>query len=128
MPGGRSEAVDAEPLLHFAREAMLGLVTLDAEDLTPPRLTLPLIVSVWMRRARVGTGTARRALLELRSALLEASGVDAGCEPVPLLVSDPAVATLSLAVYLHGLLQRAAHVAATTRLDIAERAVDALVV
>jgi hypothetical protein len=113
-------------LLHFAREAVLGLVTLESEDLSPPRLTLPLTVSVWMRRSRVGTGTARRALLELRTVLLEASGLDATCEPVPLSVSDPAVATLSLAVYLHGLLQRAAHGAATTRVAIAERAVEML--
>ena len=47
-------------------------------------------------------------------------------ELVPLPVSDPAVATLSLAVYLHGLLQRAAHAADTTRRDIAARAAEAL--
>ena len=128
MPGGWSQAVDDEPLTHFAREAVLGLVTLDAEDLTPRRLTLPLVVSVWMRRTGVGTNTARRALLRVRAALLEASGIDARREPVPLLVADPAVATLSLAVYLHGLLQRSATIAATTRLQMAERAVQSLIV
>ena len=126
MPGGRLEAIDEESRSRFAREAARGLVALDGEDLAHPRLTLPLIVSVWMRRSGAGTVTARRALLDVRAALLEESGLDEGTEPVPLLVADPAVATLSLAVYVHGLLRRSAHTLATSRHDMAERAVKAL--
>jgi hypothetical protein len=121
VPSERLEATDEESLQRFAREAIVGLATLDAEDLKPPRLTLPLIVSVWMRRAGVGTATARRGLLALRVALLDESGLDERTEPVPLPVADSAVATLSLAVYLHGLLRRSAHTAEASRQDMAER-------
>ena len=54
-------------------------------------------------------------MLELRAALLEASGLDERTEPVPLLVADPVAATISLAVYMDGLLQRAARMTATSR-------------
>jgi len=74
VPGGRLEAIDEESRSRFAREAARGLVALDGEDLAHPRLTLPLIVSVWMRRSGAGTVTARRALLDVRAALLEESG------------------------------------------------------
>jgi hypothetical protein len=121
VPSVRPEAIDEESVQHFAREAIVGLATLDSDDLTPPRLTLPLIVSVWMRRAGVGAATARLGLLALRGALLRESGLDERTEPVPLPVADPAMATLSLAVYLHDLLRRSAHTAAASRLDMAER-------
>ena len=51
-----------------------------------------------------------------------ASGLDERTEPVPLLLADPVAATISLAVYMDGLLQRAARMQATSREDIAQRA------
>ena len=47
-------------------------------------------------------------MLQLRAALLEVSGLDERTEPVPLLVADPVAAVISLAMYMDGLLQRAA--------------------
>ena len=123
MPIVRLHPVDETPADRFAHEAIHGLATLVPSDLTPGNLSLPLGLSLWMRRGRVGTDTACAVLLGLRDALLRVSGLDARTEPVPLLVSDPAAATVSLAMYLDGLLRRCARHAATTRLDMAERAV-----
>ncbi len=105
----------------------MGLAALEAEDRTPGNLSLPLGMSLWMRRGGVGVLGARAALLALRGALLEASGLDARSEPVPLVVADPSAATISLALYLDGLLERAASTARMSRQDMAERAVALLV-
>jgi hypothetical protein len=123
VPIVRLHPVDDDPADRFAHEAIHGLATLVPSDLTPGNLSLPLGLSLWMRRGRVGTDTACAVLLQLRDALLRVSGLDQRTEPVPLLVNDPGAATVSLAVYLDGLLRRCARHAATTRLDMAERAV-----
>ena len=122
MSGVRLELVEERSTARFAHEAMLGLADLEPEDLTHGNLTVPLGLSLWMRRGGIGVEDARDAMFELRAALLSASGLDERTEPVPLLLSDPVAATISLAVYVDGLLQRAARVAATSRLDMARRA------
>ena len=122
MSGVRLEVVEEESVERFAHEAMLGLADLESEDLTPGNLSVPLGLSLWMRRGRIRVETARDAMLVLRSALLEASGLDERTEPVPLLVADPVAATISLAVYMDGLLQRAARMTASSRVDVATRA------
>jgi len=122
VSGVRLEVVEDESLERFAHEAMLGLADLGPEDLAPGNLSVPLGLSLWMRRGRIRVETARDAMLELRSALLRASGLDERTEPVPLLVADPVAATISLAHYMDGLLQRAARMTATSRLDVATRA------
>jgi len=119
----RSELHEQANSAPFVRDAAVGLATLDPEDLGRGNLTLPLLLSVWMRRAEVGVEDARDALLELRSALVEASGLDRRTEPVPLCVADPAAAVLSLARYTEGLLGRASEAARTSRLEVARRAV-----
>jgi hypothetical protein len=101
---------------------MLGLADLEAEDLTYGNLSVPLGLSLWMRRGRIRVETARDAMLKLRTALLRASGLDEKTEPVPLLVADPVAATISLALYMDGLLQRAARMTQSSRVDIATRA------
>jgi len=118
----RLEAVEEESVERFVQEAMLGLADLEPEDLAHGNLTVPLGLSVWMRRGRIRVETARDAMLELRAAVLSASGLDERTEPVPLLLADPVAATISLAVYMDGLLQRAARMQATSREDIAQRA------
>ena len=55
-------------------------------------------------------------------ALLKASGLDERTEPVPLLLADPVAATINLAMYMDGLLQRAARMTATSHVDMATRA------
>ena len=122
MSGVRLEVVEEESRERFAREAILGLADLEPQDLEHGNLSVPLGLSLWMRRGRIRVETARDAMLELRAALLRVSGLDERTEPVPLLVADPAAATISLAVYMDGLLQRAARMASTSRVDIATRA------
>ena len=122
MSGVRLEVVEEESVERFAHEAMLGLADLESEDLAPGNLSVSLGLSLWMRRGRVRVETARDAMLELRGALLEASGLDERTEPVPLLVSDPVAATINLAMYMDGLLERAARMSTTSREDMARRA------
>ena len=122
MSGVRLEVVEEESVERFAHEAMLGLADLEAEDLTYGNLSVPLGLSLWMRRGRIRVETARDAMLKLRTALLSASGLDEKTEPVPLLVADPVAATISLALYMDGLLQRAARMTQSSRVDIATRA------
>ena len=105
MSGVRLEVVEEQTIDRFAREAMLGLADLEPEDLSPGNLTVPLGLSLWMRRGRIRVETARDAMLQLRAALLEVSGLDERTEPVPLLVADPVAAVISLATYMDGLLQ-----------------------
>jgi hypothetical protein len=122
VSGARLRVLEEQSTGHFAREAALGLATLDPTDLVAGNLTLRLALSLWMRRSRVGLRAARDALLQLREALISASGIDGRLEPVPLLVADPASCALSLALYIDGLLRRAAHVTATSRAEVAEHA------
>ena len=56
--------------------------------------------------------------------MLRASGLDERTEPVPLLLADPVAATISLALYMDGLLQRAARTNATSRAEMARRALE----
>ncbi|HXP33685.1 MAG TPA: hypothetical protein VN820_06675 [Acidimicrobiales bacterium] len=127
MSGMRLQAVEEESVERFAHEVLLGLADLESGDLDHGNLTLALGLSLWMRRGRIGVDAARDALLDLRAALVRASGLDERTEPVPLLLADPVAAIVSLARYMDGLLHRAARTAATSRLDMARRAL-ALVV
>jgi hypothetical protein len=103
---------------------MLGLADLEPEDLAQGNLTVPLGLSLWMRRGGIDIEAARDAMFDLRAALLSASGLDERTEPVPLIVADPVAATISLAVYVDDLLQRAARMAETSRIDMAQLALE----
>lgn len=109
--------------LAFVAEAARGLAMLTPEDLEGGILTLPFGLSAWMKRGGVDMAGAVEGLLVLRSALLAASGLEAGCEPVPMLARDGRTALINLAVYLDGLMRRAARFARATRRDMAETAV-----
>jgi hypothetical protein len=103
----------------FLREAAVGVADLVGEDLIPGNLTLPLCVSTWMATWGVDLDHACALMLELRSALLAVSGLDQASEPVPLMGGDRRNAIITLAVYLHGLVERGARLAATSRLELA---------
>jgi hypothetical protein len=122
VSGARLRLIEDNSTEQFAQEAALGLAALEQADLAPGNLTLRLGLSLWMRRAGIGLRAARDTLLHLREALITASGIDSHTEPVPLVVSDPATSALSLARYIDGLLHRAAHMTATSRHEVAERA------
>ncbi len=124
MSGMQLEALEEESVERFVHEAMRGLADLEPADLTPGNLTVPLGLSLWMRRGRIRVETARDAMLELRAAVLHASGLDERTEPVPLLVADPVAAIISLAHYMDDLLRRAARMQAMSRQDVARRALE----
>jgi hypothetical protein len=102
------------------------LAVLESETLRGPDLSLELGLSLWMRRTGVGLFGARSELLSLRRALLATSSLDAASEPVPISARDPRTALLGLAVYVHGLLLRAAAVNRTTPRQMIETAIGAL--
>jgi hypothetical protein len=111
---------------RFLREAALGVADMIPEDLDPGNLTFLLGVSVWIKRSDIDLGGACDALLHLRSALLDVSGLDRRSEPVPLLAGDRRTSILGLAVYLDGLVERGARMAGTTRLALAQAALELL--
>jgi hypothetical protein len=99
----------------FAPLAARGIAGLVPEDLTRGNLTLELGLSLWMHRTGTDLAEVTSALLAVRDALLGAAGLDRTSEPVPLLAGDAKTAALALAIYLDGLIDRAARRAETTR-------------
>ena len=114
----RAPSVTLLPLL--AR----GLATLDEDDVAPGNFTLELGISLWMSRVAVDLDTVHDALLTLREAFLQVSELDVTSEPVPLVVGDRRAAVLSLAIYLHGLVGRAATSKAARPQELAEQALE----
>jgi hypothetical protein len=110
----------------FLREAALGVAGVEPEDRDPGNLTIPLGVSTWIVRSEIDLAQACDALLDLRSALLAASGLDQRSEPVPLVGSDRRTSVVTLTVYLDGLVERGARLAGTSRRELAEAALDLL--
>ncbi len=111
---------------EFARQAGLGLAGLVRGDLVEGNLTLVFALSAWLRVVGIGTVPACSSLLALRQALLEVSGLDRGSEPVPLLARDSRAALASLAIYLHGLIERSATHAHTSTVTIVDEALEVL--
>jgi hypothetical protein len=107
---------------HVELTALLvrGLVTLEPDDFPPANMTLELGLTLWMTRARSDLPAVRRSLFELRQALLEASVLEEKSEPIPLMAGDERKAVLSLAVYVWGLLQRAARSVESPAVALAE--------
>jgi len=114
--GSGAERADAVP------ELARGLAALEPDDLAEGSLLLPLGLSLWLRRAGAGLEEAPALLLGVRRAVLAASALDRSTEPVPLLAGEPRTVVLHLAVYLDGLITRAAASIGATRDEIVGRA------
>ncbi|HMD46979.1 MAG TPA: hypothetical protein VKG43_12505 [Acidimicrobiales bacterium] len=99
-----------------------GLAALEPSDLADGNLSLPLGLSLWMRRSGTDLVGARQMMLVVRGALLAASGLDRATEPTPLLAGDERTVVLHLAVYLEGLVARAARAAGESRRAVVEAA------
>lgn len=126
MTGAEAKARAGTIPVSFLRDAARGVAAIIPEDLDHGNLTLPLGVSAWIVRSDVDLAEACEALLELRSAFLAVSGLDRDSEPVPLLGGDRRTSVLTLAVYLDGLLGRAARRTGVTRTELAEAALELL--
>ncbi len=114
--------VDVAVELEFAPIAARGIAGLTPHDLTRGNLTMELGLSLWMHRTGTDLRGVRDELISVRGALLEASGLDGKIEPIPLLAGDLRTGVLSLAIYLDGLITRAAEQARTDRAAIVEAA------
>jgi hypothetical protein len=110
----------------FARDVVRCIVSLSDEGPAAGPLSLPFGLTAWMHRHGAGVSDTIDTLMSLRTALLVAAGLDAGSEPVPLRVADPVLFVLNLAVYLDGLVERAARVLGVSRGDAADAAVELL--
>lgn len=108
---------------EFSWLAARGLVRLPLDDVGGDALSLPLCLSLWLRRSGADLAGALHGLLGLRSTLLEVSGLDAASEPVPLTGGDERRSLLNLSIYLHHLIGRAAAAAGIDPVDLVDSAV-----
>lgn len=118
---------DNEPATtQFAGDVVRFLARLRDEGPIGVSLSLPFGLSASMKRYGLDLDETARAVLSIRAALLSASGLDAASEPVPLCVSDQVMFVLNLAVYLDGLLGRAARALGLSRGEAADVVVELL--
>ena len=108
---------------QFAHAAALGLAVLEPEELLEGCLSLELGLSLWMAQAGADVDRATASLLDVRDALLRVSALDGASEPVPLLAGDERTAILGLAIYLEGVVGRAADSLGVTRQAVGDLAV-----
>ena len=83
---------DADPSM-FAQAVLRGVASLGPNHTD---LSCELGLSLWMRQTRTQISEAGPAMLALRSALVEVSGIDLATEPIPLFGVDPALDLLNL--------------------------------
>jgi len=105
--------VTESPATAFAPALLRGLAELGPVVPFSGDLTLELGLSVWLRRCGLSVLAARECLVALRPVVIDACGLDAASEPVPLVGHSPRADVLSLATYLADLMRRVA--AATGR-------------
>jgi hypothetical protein len=90
---------------EFAPIAVRGLLEYGPFD---TELSLELGLSVWLHRSATNAMDARSALLDLRVAILDVSGIDPRTEPFPLIGRSAEKDLVNLAGYLGHLVARAA--------------------
>ncbi len=96
----------------FSTLVLRGLVEIGHYE---EELCLELGLSYWINHSETRLDEAVPALLALRIALIQASGLDLATEPVPFVGVNHRVDVLNLAAYLRGLIVRAAAQAAVQR-------------
>lgn len=120
-------AIESPPVeVGFAGDVLHFIACLSADGQPAGSLSLPFGLSAWMKRYGLGVDEAISAVLSLRTALVSVSGLDAASEPVPLRVADRVMFVLNLAVYLDGLLDRAASALGVSPGEAADAAVELL--
>lgn len=112
--------------VEFATVLARGVADFRQDDLAHDALTVRFGLSAWMRGCSVGFEEAWAGVTMLRTALLEAGGLDIATEPVPLRAADHKMALINMTVYLDGLVARAARSAGSGRSEIVADAVGLL--
>ena len=112
--------------IDFASEVLHCVARLSGGGQVAASLSLSFGLSAWMKRFGLGLDETVDTILSLRTALLSVSGLDTASEPVPLRVADRVIFVLNLAVYLDGLLGRAARALGVSPGEAADAAVELL--
>jgi hypothetical protein len=112
--------------IDFASEVLHCVARLSGGGQVAASLSLSFGLSAWMKRFGLGLDETVDTILSLRTALLSVSGLDTASEPVPLRVADRVIFVLNLAVYLEGLLGRAARALGVSPGEAADAAVELL--
>jgi hypothetical protein len=89
-------------------------------------LSLELGLSFWIARSGASLDDARSTMMAMREALVSESGIEMATEPTPLRWHDPRLDVINLALYLRGLIGRAAANARNEPIAIVERALERL--
>ena len=105
----------------FGPALLHGLAELGPVDLASGDLSLELGISIWLRRNETPLEEARHLLLDIRQQVLEASGLDAATEPVPLVGRSPRLDVVNLVAYVGDLLRRGAAAAGCAPRALAAR-------
>ena len=112
--------------IDFASEVLHCVARLSGGGQVAASLSLSFGLSAWMKRFGLGLDETVDTILSLRTALLSVSGLDTASEPVPLRVADRVILVLNLAVYLEGLLGRAARALGVSPGEAADAAMELL--
>lgn len=107
----------------FGSTLLRGLSELGPVEPFSGDLSLELGISVWLRRSGTSLVEARSLLLDLRRRVLQACGLDAATEPVPLVGRSAGQDVVNLVAYLSDLLRRAAAVTDVRIAQLVERVV-----
>ena len=107
----------AEALYVAGVAAELGAAGLGAAE----SQVIPFGLTASMARLGAEPEDVVEAILTVRRIVIATAGLDPTSEPVPLVVGDPRVAAVNLAVYLQGLLDRAATATGTGRAEVSAR-------
>ena len=105
--------------IDFAPAVIRGLVEYGPFD---TELSLELGLSVWLHRTATDLADARDAMLGLRTAILESSGINPRSEPFPLIGHAVERDLVNLASYLGSLVTRAATSSDCDAEEVVERA------
>jgi hypothetical protein len=114
---------DAALQIEFGPAVMRGLLEYGPFE---TELALELGLSLWLHRSATSPEDARTAILELRTVIIEVSGLDPRTEPFPLIGRTVERDLVNLASYLGSLVLRAAASRGWNPEDLVELAVDQL--
>jgi len=104
--------------VEFGPAVMRGLLEYGPFE---TELALELGLSLWLHRSGTSPADARAAILDLRTVILEVSGLDPRTEPFPLIGRTAERDLVNLASYLGSLVHRAAAVRGWSPEDLVER-------
>jgi hypothetical protein len=109
--------------IDFARTVLRGVAALGSDQ---SDLCCELGLSLWLRQTGTVIADAGPAMLAMRSALVEVSGIELATEPIPLVGVDPRLDVLNFGAYLRRLMARASARANCDAGFLVERALDRL--